>query len=257
MEKPWLDEAVLREFVVDKEMTHQEIADHFGTTKGAIDQSCSRRGVETPAEEQPWHDESRLRRLYEGEGLSQHQIAERFECDQSVISEWMDHHGIEVRDRSEAVILSRDVDPAVRDPALMHEMYVERGLPSTRIASLLDCDPTTVRDWLAEHGIDTSHTRNSWTTGEEAYYGPNWREKREDRLDYDDRQCVICHVDDEEHVEQYGHGLHVHHVVPLLRFADADGEIDYSQANRLENLISLCRPHHNRWEGVQLRPLIA
>lgn len=84
-------------------------------------------------------------------------------------------------------------------------------------------------------------------------YGPNWEEKRAERLDKDDHKCVVCSMSNEEHKHAYGCSLHVHHVTPIRKFAD-DGELDYERANRLSNLITLCGACHGRWEGIPLRP---
>ncbi|WP_206536580.1 HNH endonuclease [Halorubrum tebenquichense] len=52
-----------------------------------------------------------------------------------------------------------------------------------------------------------------------------------------------------EHHDEWGEDLHVHHIT---RFGAFDS---YQKANRLENLVTLCRSCHlGKWEGIPLRP---
>lgn len=86
-------------------------------------------------------------------------------------------------------------------------------------------------------------------------YGPNWYQQRKRALERDDFQCQMpgCTIDREQHRELFGRDLNVHHIVPLGNFIDADGVLDYEQANQLENLATVCHRHRAYWE--QLAPL--
>ena len=44
--------------------------------------------------------------------------------------------------------------------------------------------------------------------------------------------------------------IHVHHIIPFRRF----GVENHKEANKIPNLICLCREHHAEWEGIPLRP---
>lgn len=79
-------------------------------------------------------------------------------------------------------------------------------------------------------------------------YGDTWRESREQRLEIDDHQCVVCGIGDEKHREKHGVGLTVHHITPAREFADLQ------TADAMDNLVSLCSVHHRKWEGIPLRP---
>jgi hypothetical protein len=97
-----------------------------------------------------------------------------------------------------------------------------------------------------------------WVGGKERdrlWYGPKWSQQRERAVQRDGFECQRPNCDHTRasHRNQYGRDLHVHHIVPLRSFRDETGEIDYEQANALDNLVTLCIEHHARWE--QISPL--
>lgn len=95
-----------------------------------------------------------------------------------------------------------------------------------------------------------------WKGGyEDISYGPNWHEQRTQTLQRDDFQCQMpgCTIDRDRHQELFDCDLNVHHIIPIRSFVDADGVFDYEQANRIENLATVCHRHHPYWN--QLSPL--
>lgn len=81
-----------------------------------------------------------------------------------------------------------------------------------------------------------------WKGGYDRYYGPNWREQRRRARERDSHCCRLCEMDSETHKEKFDSDLPVHHI---KRFGDFE---DYNIANQLENLVTLCRPHHSKVE---------
>lgn len=115
---------------------------------------------------------------------------------------------------------------------------------------------------LAAAGYDlrgyASGPRNrAWEGGyEDRYYGPNWSEQRKRALERDDFRCQMpgCNLTREKHRELYDRDLTVHHLIPIREFDDDLG-VGHKQANRLENLVTLCLEHHSEWEHMApLRP---
>jgi 5-methylcytosine-specific restriction endonuclease McrA len=49
-------------------------------------------------------------------------------------------------------------------------------------------------------------------------------------------------------LEQFGAKLDVHHIKPAQAFDDPTAR------NAMENLVTLCRSCHKKWEGIPLRP---
>jgi hypothetical protein len=69
-------------------------------------------------------------------------------------------------------------------------------------------------------------------------YGPDWPDRRREALERDDWSCVLCGYSNDAHVERHGQGLDVHHRQKFRSFESAE------EANRLENLVTLCRDCH-------------
>ena len=75
-------------------------------------------------------------------------------------------------------------------------------------------------------------------------YGPNWQEQREKALERDGYRCRTCGDETDP--------LHVHHVRPFREYGYVRGRNrNYLQANRLENLVTLCPRCHRRAEEGQ------
>ncbi|MFC5368305.1 homing endonuclease associated repeat-containing protein [Salinirubrum litoreum] len=80
------------------------------------------------------------------------------------------------------------------------------------------------------------------TDSEYVYYGSDWPAQRERALDRDEWQCQRCGMTNAEHLTEYGSSLHVHHIRKLVTFEDSE------EANRLENLQTVCRDCHAKVE---------
>ncbi len=78
-------------------------------------------------------------------------------------------------------------------------------------------------------------------------YGPNWQSQRKLALERDKNACRTCGATDTL--------LHVHHIRPFREFFYLPGENDnYLDANRVENLVTLCPScHRAAEEGQQAR----
>ena len=75
-------------------------------------------------------------------------------------------------------------------------------------------------------------------------YGPNWQAQREKALERDGYRCRTCGAVEDP--------LHVHHVRPFREYGYVPGRNrNYLEANRLENLVTLCPSCHRRAEEGQ------
>lgn len=217
-----------------------ECGDAFTTERGRdshIDQVHGR----------PWQDANRLRKLYVEQKLSSMDLAERFGVSDATIRNNLQANDIPIRSTQES---HRAKAPdELRDGDTLRRLYTDDNLTVSEIADRVDVSFSTVIEWMNRHGIKRSY---EWPTGEDhwswnggtesVYYGANWTEQRDAARERDGHECQICgHAGD-------GRALDVHHIQPLRSFDTPEA------ANALDNLITLCRPCHRRWEGIPLRP---
>jgi len=77
-------------------------------------------------------------------------------------------------------------------------------------------------------------------------YGPNWQTQRAKALERDGRRCQICGAGGDSIT------LHVHHKRPFREFSYVrDVNENYLDANKLENLVTLCPSCHRQAEAGQ------
>ncbi|MEO8355940.1 MAG: DEAD/DEAH box helicase [Chloroflexota bacterium] len=118
-------------------------------------------------------------------------------------------------------------------------------LPST--------DLQTTGYWVSLSGETISHLRDlgAWTN-DPNNYGPNWGKMRERVRARDKYTCQVCGA-----IES-GRQHDVHHKTPFRSYMARDGSPDPSQANRLENLTTLCPScHHKVEQNVRMRSGLA
>lgn len=273
---PWQDEATMRELYVGRGMSQTEIAEHLDCGVSTVEKWMGRHGISgrengdavmlAMLPEEAYEiltDKEELRRLYVDQELSSRQIASMLGVGKTTVADRVSKYGL-TRTQSEASRiqqLPKDVRDVFGDKDEMRTRYVEDGQSIPDLADEFDVAVRTVADYLELHEIERRSISEAVGTGEDHHswkggchpYGPNWHEQREERLERDDYQCVVCGIGDDEHREANGRGLDVHHVIPLRKFV-TDGDLDHTAANALTNLISLCRTCHARWEGIELRP---
>ncbi|MCA9925321.1 MAG: DUF1998 domain-containing protein, partial [Anaerolineales bacterium] len=82
-------------------------------------------------------------------------------------------------------------------------------------------------------------------------YGPNWQQQRKLVLERDNYRCRTCGALGKDGSVS----LHVHHIRPFREFGYVPGLNDnYKEANRIDNLVTLCPSCHRRAEtGQQTR----
>lgn len=93
---------------------------------------------------------------------------------------------------------------------------------------------------LQEAGLDPNFDPSQ----PQAQYGPGWtKSKRESIRKREGFKCYSCSLIQEDHIEQWGSKLNVHHIVPAKEFPERD-----PRANNPPNLIALCKDCHADWE---------
>jgi hypothetical protein len=124
-----------------------------------------------------------------------------------------------------------------------HHQFVERestsckhcGKPVFRLKSQIRkyvfCSTHCWDEWQKTSGYIRGERSPTWRGGCYDYRGPNWEESRKLALHRDNYTC--CHCDSKEHID-------VHHIIPYSVFDS------YIEANKIENLISLCNKCHTK-----------
>lgn len=97
------------------------------------------------------------------------------------------------------------------------------------------CGRDCYREWLSENRVGENHPQY---LGGDRYYGENWYKQREEALKRDEYTCQRCGMNNDECVDEFGSGLHVHHITPRREFDDIE------DANELDNLRTLCHECH-------------
>lgn len=100
-------------------------------------------------------------------------------------------------------------------------------------------DQTRAPGWVDGRFFDPDYKRK---------YNGKFREIREEIYKRDGGVCQGCGLSNEDHINEYGCRLHVHHIQP------AATALNHDIAHEKHNLVSLCLPCHRDWEGIPVRP---
>lgn len=209
-----------------------------------------------------YHDEAWLRHHYQNKKLSAYDIADKCGVSHNSIQHFLDKFGIETRSQAEST-RTRFGERKYYDEDWLRNQYEEMGKSSVKIADECGVTANAIINWIHKHGIEmrslseaqfnreqSGEDNPAWNGGRPRYYGPNWKEQRQKALERDDGRCQDCGMTRERHREEYGKDIHVHHVQPVATYESP------SEANALNNLVTLCYPHHRRWEGVPVKPTL-
>lgn len=123
----------------------------------------------------------------------------------------------------------------------------EFSVPNCRDGEARFCSEQCTGEWLSENITGEDHPR--WAGGP-ALYGEGWNAEKKRRVrTRDQARCQSCGLTEPESLSANGCVLDVHHIQPARSFDDAEAR------NAMENLITLCRSCHRKWEGMApLRP---
>lgn len=248
--KPYQQKSTLRELYWGEEMSSEEMANELGVSKQTILNWMDKRGVErrSPRHQREHADKTTpdelknpgaLERWYLEERMSTAEIADMVDTTAQTVLNWIDRHGIETRSQAEG----RCKYPELMDESWLREQHDRQGRSQHEIADEFGCHPMVVNQWMKRHGIDGRTERGPNSGGELIEGdGPNWEEQRELRIQMDNGVCQDCDADSGPN----GISLDVHHTNPRGDFTDENGEVDWGEANAVDNLVTLCRKCHLR-----------
>lgn len=238
-----------------------EIAEICDVSSHTIYTWMRKHGIERRSEnnkEGKHNDKEWLIQEYVEKERSTHDIASEIEVTAGTINYNLEKFGIVRRDKSTAG--GRAARESITPDELcneewLREKYIEDGLSQSEIAELVDRAPHAVSRAMRRLGIETRKPGPQpgpehplWKGGRPRYYGENWGEMRQKAIERDGGECRVCGINREEHREQHGDDIQVHHIRPIMEFDEPE------DANTLDNLITLCRPDHMKWEGIPVVP---
>lgn len=192
---------------------------------------------------------------YKKNSLGTYAIGQKLRCSESTVRRWLQRYGIELRPHSNA-----DLE-RLNDPEQLERLYHEEELSLSEVAEELGTHMKTVHNKMIEFEIPRRNYMQTARRGRDHHnfkeekttnYGPNWREKRIERRIIDQGRCQVCGRTDAENIEKAGRVNSVHHIEPRSEFINDDYTLDYEEANKLENLITLCDRHHQMYEGIPI-----
>lgn len=189
---------------------------------------------------QPWKDRDTLNYLYHDREMSMGEIADRVGVDKANVYYWMDKLDVESRTKSEAIRGEKNPQEKGDRSGRDNPMYGITGEDHPAYGITRD-EETRSKISRAKQGENNPNWKGG-VTSNGIYRGPDWAEQREKALERDGHKCQICG----RGVEDIGRNPDVHHIVP---YGDFD---DHEEANRLDNLISLCPSHHGKVEKGDL-----
>lgn len=249
--KPWRDESTLRHFYVDKRYSIGKTARTLGCSSATIsvrldDLPIKKRSISEQKREDTTPDQLEdgkeyLQREYVEKERSIRDIANELDVATRTVHLWLERHGIGSRDLTTAQRLRGP--PELRDRETLREMYVDKELSGREIAKRIGSSPRSVHRRLHAYGIEVrgvgmkGEKHWGWKGGlREDYYGVEWIEQSRKCRERDNHTCQLCGSDGGER------RLDVHHIVPFREFEES------REANRLDNLVALCRSCHMRAE---------
>ncbi|ELY68839.1 homing endonuclease associated repeat-containing protein [Natrinema versiforme] len=109
------------------------------------------------------------------------------------------------------------------------------------------CDSQCQGEWVRETGFMSGENSPLWKGGGGREYGADWIYIRKDILERDDYQCLACGLTEDEHQEEFGTSLNVHHRNPVRNYEEPE------DAHDPENLVTLCRSCHSTWERLPVQ----
>ena len=100
------------------------------------------------------------------------------------------------------------------------------------------CSQECMVEWRSREYSGENHPR--WKNNGRYYRGPNWNRQRKKAGKRDDFECQNCGGEDQ---------LQVHHIIPYDSFDS------YKEANKLQNLITLCVSCHHllEWGSISVQ----
>lgn len=244
----------LREKYHGENLSTKEIGELVGFSKKTIQRRMRECGVELrnpgkPAADERLQDEEWFREMYEEKGHSTADIAEICGCAKPTVQDWKEKHGVESITEYKARGSGEDNPNAGEWREIeCHICGALREIPIRQVerAEVNFCSQECRIEYTTTEVMAPGEDHPLYINGEGHDYGPNWGEIREAAIERDGGRCQGCGITR----EQYHLDLDVHHIIPFRKFDSRE------EANKLSNLVALCRTCHREYEGLWMRPVL-
>lgn len=202
------------------------------------------------------NDEEWLKEQYVENERSCYDIAEELDLNFETIRKRLIEFGVE---RRVPITYQTDGDlDRLNDADFLREKYHEEGLTTYEIADILGVWQQSVVRAMQRHDVErvahggnvgeNHHNYKDDLAFRKTYYGPNWTRQRRKAIIRDQARCQRCGTTEAEYKQSVGLLLDMHHIRNKREFVEG-GEFDYEAANKVDNLISLCRSCHQKVEA--------
>jgi DNA-binding CsgD family transcriptional regulator len=243
----------LYERYVKQQQSMTQIGDELGCSRETVSNWLNRHEIKkrqaNAVTDRRLTDREWLYTQYVEQKKTMAEIGKECNCCASTVWKHLHRHNIKSR------VASPPADERLADSDWVREQYIQKRHSTLDIAEKCDTGTSVVLDWFEKHGIETRPPGESIGTGKdnarwkggEIGYGHGWNisKKREVRK-RDNHTCQDprCSVTQTDHIDKHDEKLHVHH---LRKARNVD---DPEKRNAKENLITLCRNCHTRWEKI-------
>lgn len=259
--RPWKDSDHLRELYHTRGMSQREMARAMSCSRQTVFDwmkryDIPRRSVgehQTPSE---LRDGAWVRRQHHELGKSVPEIAETVGCSGNAVRNALSRHDIDLRSK---YVLNDRTKEMLESEETLRYLYFDRDLSQSEIAQRVGCQQMAVSNRFNKFDIQPKpqgwhqigEDNHNWLPPEEmadprGYGSVEWRKKRKECLEKYDNRCLRCDITTDEHKSEHGFGLDAHHIRPADEFDSRE------EADRIDNLVALCRSCHNKLEGFPI-----
>lgn len=97
--------------------------------------------------------------------------------------------------------------------------------------------------------VNKGKNNHNWKGDTTTKYSEAFIRNRTKAIQRDNEECRVCGMGREDHYNDYGYDLHVHHIVRRGDFMSDDMVRPPDEAAEMSNLITLCHSCHNKAES--------
>ena len=240
---PWRSKSNFVELYNNRDMTMFEMANKWNCSPHTISVWAEKHGINTVigGEKTDRRRDDWFVEKY-NQGLSGYQIAEKSEISARRVYSILEENDVSIREPIDNIDVELLIEKYEKGDSY-RDISKEFGITSGFINTILEDNGVDIRS-KDEHFSVKGEEHPAWKDGTVDWYGSKWQDIRKLAIKRDDYKCVECNMTVEEHVDEWGKDIEVHHKKPVREFENIE------KAHRLDNLKTLCVSCHRNieWE---------